>query len=609
MGLHQSNKEKNMRTPAFVLGAFGLLVAAQISFAAYAPDLPLAGWATQNGGTTGGAAYGTVTVDNVSDLKSYASAGNKTIYIKAGTYAGTITVGSNVTLYGYPGVIITQPSTGSGIKLSGSSNVIIRNITVKGVGAVDEDDEDCLQINHESKNIWIDHVHVYDGHDGNMDIVNASNYITVSWCLFTYTSASTDHQFSNLFGNSDSKTTDASALKITVHHSWWGDGVKERMPRVRFGQVHVVNNLYTSSAGSYCVRAGMKANIRVENNVFIGVKNPLDYNDQDSENATVTMVGNYYEGTSGNTTGQGTAFTPTYSMGVTDVSTQTKAYALRDSIKAYAGPTLAGPGGSTTISSSSVTSSSSVKSSSSIASSSSVTSSSSVVTSSASVSSSSVTGSSSSEAAEAAELEKHGTGSSKQTVAQGAAIASFYYTWTNATGATVSGLPDGVTAVVDADKSMVTISGTVAATVAVGAYTFTVATTGATVSNATKTGTITVTAGSDATSSSSVSSSTSEDVSSSSGTTALPMMNVTTSKLSVSPAMFESALVTLDVNYQGTAKVVLMDMAGRTVMSRVIHVVPGTNEFTINRGALPSGAYFVKVNTAFDHLQGRVLAQ
>ena len=281
-------KWSRMLVAGVMLGA----TLATSAIAATSPDFPLTGWATQNGSTTGGANYGTVTVDNVSDLKSYAKAGNKTIYIKPGTYAGTVEVGSNVTLYGYPGVTITQPSKGSGIKISGSKNVIIRNISVQGVGAVDEDDEDCLQINHEAKNIWIDHVHVYDGHDGNMDIVNQSDYITVSWSKFTYTSKSKNHQFSNLFGNSDSKTADANALKITVHHNWWGDGVKERMPRVRFGQVHVVNNLYTSSAASYCVRAGMKANIRVESNVFIGVKNPLDYNNQSKEDAKVSMINN-----------------------------------------------------------------------------------------------------------------------------------------------------------------------------------------------------------------------------------------------------------------------------------------------------------------------------
>lgn len=470
--------QKNWSRTLAVGAALGAALATS-AIAATSPDFPLTGWATQNGSTTGGANYGTVTVDNVSDLKSYAKAGNKTIYIKPGTYAGTVEVGSNVTLYGYPGVTITQPSKGSGIKISGSKNVILRNISVQGVGAVDEDDEDCLQINHEAKNIWIDHVHVYDGHDGNMDIVNQSDYITVSWSKFTYSSKSKNHQFSNLFGNSDSKTADANALKITVHHNWWGDGVKERMPRVRFGQVHVVNNLYTSSAASYCVRAGMKANIRVESNVFIGVKNPLDYNNQSKEDAKVSMINNYYEKTSGNTTGQGTAFTPPYQMSVTDVSNQAKAYALRDSIQAYAGPTLPAPGSSqvTPVSSSSVVASSSSQ----------AKSSSSVVPAS---SSSAKSSSSQTPVAGEASLTKHGSGSANQEVAQGASIVEFYYTIDGATGATVTGLPQGVTGTLKGLDYY--ISGTVASTAAAGAYKFTVTTTGAT-TNVSKSGTITVT--------------------------------------------------------------------------------------------------------------------
>lgn len=497
--------QKNWSRTLAVSAALGAALATS-AIAATSPDFPLTGWATQNGSTTGGANYGTVTVDNVSDLKSYAKAGNKTIYIKPGTYAGTVEVGSNVTLYGYPGVTITQPSKGSGIKISGSKNVIVRNISVQGVGAVDEDDEDCLQINHEAKNIWIDHVHVYDGHDGNMDIVNQSDYITVSWSKFTYTSKSKNHQFSNLFGNSDSKTADANALKITAHHNWWGDGVKERMPRVRFGQVHVVNNLYTSSAASYCVRAGMKANIRVESNVFIGVKNPLDYNNQSKEDAKVSMINNYYEKTSGNTTGQGTAFTPPYQMSVTDVSNQAKAYALRDSIQAYAGPTLPAPGSSqvTPVSSSSIvvaSSSSQAKSSSSV-----------VPASSSSAKSSS----SQTPVAGEASLTKHGSGSANQEVAQGASIVEFYYTIDGATGATVTGLPQGVTGTLKGLDYY--ISGTVASTAAAGAYKFTVTTTGAT-TNVSKSGTITVVAGngsSETKSSSSVASSSSQVKSSSS---------------------------------------------------------------------------------------------
>ena len=574
--------QKNWSRTLAVGAALGAALATS-AIAATSPDFPLTGWATQNGSTTGGANYGTVTVDNVSDLKSYAKAGNKTIYIKPGTYAGTVEVGSNVTLYGYPGVTITQPSKGSGIKISGSKNVIVRNISVQGVGAVDEDDEDCLQINHEAKNIWIDHVHVYDGHDGNMDIVNQSDYITVSWSKFTYTSKSKNHQFSNLFGNSDSKTADANALKITVHHNWWGDGVKERMPRVRFGQVHVVNNLYTSSAASYCVRAGMKANIRVESNVFIGVKNPLDYNNQSKEDAKVSMINNYYEKTSGNTTGQGTAFTPPYKMSVTDVSNQAKAYALRDSIQAYAGPTLPAPGSSqvTPVSSSSVV----------VSSSSQAKSSSSVVPAS---SSSAKSSSSQTPVAGEASLTKHGSGSANQEVAQGASIVEFYYTIDGATGATVTGLPQGVTGTLKGLDYY--ISGTVASTAAPGAYKFTVTTTGAS-KNASKSGTITVTGNgnTEPKSSSSVVSSSSETVASSSSQTAELSSSSETSTgfVAVTAARINLSVSGRDLLIQGAnAKpVTVFDMQGRLIRktiatgNQLVVPLPGAGGYLVRVGS------------------------
>jgi pectate lyase len=571
--------QKNWSRTLAVGAALGAALATS-AIAATSPDFPLTGWATQNGSTTGGANYGTVTVDNVSDLKSYAKAGNKTIYIKPGTYAGTVEVGSNVTLYGYPGVTITQPSKGSGIKISGSKNVIVRNISVQGVGAVDEDDEDCLQINHEAKNIWIDHVHVYDGHDGNMDIVNQSDYITVSWSKFTYSSKSKNHQFSNLFGNSDSKTADANALKITVHHNWWGDGVKERMPRVRFGQVHVVNNLYTSSAASYCVRAGMKANIRVESNVFIGVKNPLDYNNQSKEDAKVSMINNYYEKTSGNTTGQGTAFTPPYQMSVTDVSNQAKAYALRDSIQAYAGPTLPAPGSSqvTPVSSSSIvvaSSSSQAKSSSSVAPVASSSSQGTVISGEAS-------------------LTKHGSGSATQEVAQGAAIVEFYYTIDGATGATVTGLPQGVTGTLKGLDYY--ISGTVASTAAPGAYKFTVTTTGAS-KNASKSGTITVTGNgnTEPKSSSSVVSSSSETVASSSSQTVEPSSSSETSTgfVAVTASRINLSVSGRELSILGAnAKpVTVFDMQGRLIRK----TIATGNQLVVQ---LPSaGGYLIRIGS------------
>lgn len=467
-------KWSKMLAAGVVLGA--TLVTS--AFAVTSPDFPMAGFATQNGGTTGGKGYSEVTVDNVSDLKSYAKAGNKIIYVKPGTYMGPVEVGSNVTIYGYQGAIIAQPASGSAMKLSGSKNVIIRNLKFKGAGAHDDDDEDCLQVNHESKNVWIDHVDIYDGHDGNLDITNASDYVTISWTKFSYTSASTGHQFSNLIGNSKTKTSDRGHLNVTIHHTWWADGVVERMPRVRFGKVHVANNLFDSKNASYCVRAAIEANIRIERNVFIGVQKALDLYTSDGAITAAQMIENYEENVKKPQAGTGTAFKPSYSMSLTDVSTQAKAYALRDSIKLYAGATLPDPGASGTVT---PASSSSAKSSSSVASSSSVNSSSSVVASSSSQGQV-VSGT--------ATLTKHGSGSTTQTVAAGESIAEFYYTIAGATGATVTGLPDGVTGTLKGSDYY--ISGTVSATAAAGAYKFTVTTTGATM-NTSKSGTITVT--------------------------------------------------------------------------------------------------------------------
>ena len=566
---------KTMRVAA-TFAALAVTTAAVPAFAVTSPDFPMTGFATQNGGTTGGKGKSEVTVDNVTDLKAYAKAGNKIIYVKPGTYMGPIEVGSNVTIYGYQGAIIAQPTTGSAMKLSGSSNVIIRNLKFKGIGAHDDDDEDCLQVNHESKNVWIDHVDIYDGHDGNLDITNASDYVTISWTKFSYTSASTGHKFSNLIGNSKDKTSDRGHLNVTFHHTWWADGVAERMPRVRFGKVHVANNLFDSKDASHCVRAAVEANIRIEKNVFIGVQKALDLYTSDGAITAAQMISNYEENVKKQQAGTGTAFTPPYSMSLTDVSTQAKAYALRDSIKLYAGATLPDPGKSQTVTPAS--SSSEAASSSSVA-----------------VSSSSVAQSSSSQAVSSssqgevvsgtATLTKHGSGSAKQQVKQGESIEEFYFTVAGATGATVTGLPDGIVGTMKGSDFY--ISGTVAQNAAVGAYNFTVTTTGAT-TNAIKNGTITVIGANgevaESSSSSVESSSSKVDSSSSSeqGTTSLDVATVA--------SHFNVSVNGRVLTVQGTTQAAyLLDAQGRLITK--VQSLGGESSITVPR----AGMYLLRV--------------
>lgn len=291
-------------------------------------DTPL-GWASQNGGTTGGAGGEVKVVTTLGDFQTWAKASGKYIIYVSGTMGANlpgstnpdalskVEVTSDKTIFGLPGATFYGC-----INIKSAKNVIVRNLKVIGPGSVDVDGVDPVWVD-QSTNVWIDHMDIADGQDGNLDITNGSNYVTVSYTKFTYTSRSSIHQFSNLFGNSDSKTTDRTKLKITVHHSWWADGVKERMPRVRFGQVHIVNNLFTSKQGEYCVRAGVEADILVEANAFLGVKNPIDL--YEGNYTAVTAKDNYFDAAvTGNKLGNKTAFTPPYTM-TKDVATAVEA--------------------------------------------------------------------------------------------------------------------------------------------------------------------------------------------------------------------------------------------------------------------------------------------
>ncbi len=292
------------------------------------------GWATQNGGTTGGGSAAPITVTTLSALQTQASSsGAKVIYVSGtiGTGVGTrVNVAADKTIIGLPGAKLIG---GFDVK---AKNIIIRNMKVQGPGAVDVDGVDCLTIDGTSTtNIWIDHCEFYDGQDGNLDISNGANYIAVTWCKFYYTAASSNHQFCNLIGNSDSKTSDRTKLKVTMMYNWWGAGCKERMPRLRFGQVHIVNNYFNCTGNNHCVRAGKEADLLVESNYFDGVRLPIDL--YQNNFTAVTSRNNTFVSTTGNTSGSGTSFTPPYSLTITPAAN------IKTIVMAAGGATLSSP--------------------------------------------------------------------------------------------------------------------------------------------------------------------------------------------------------------------------------------------------------------------------
>ncbi|MBN2544605.1 MAG: pectate lyase [Spirochaetes bacterium] len=215
---------------------------------------------------TGGEGGPTVTVTSASEFESYV--GLKTPYIVQ--VSGTINIGGQATIRNDKTIIGlgSNATLDGGMKISHYNNLIVKNLTIKN-----GDDGITIQ---DCRNVWIDHCNIVDSEDGQIDIVHASDWVTVSWCKFYYTSNS-GHNFVNLIGHSDDNASeDMGTLHVTFHHNWWGAICIERMPSVRFGRVHVFNNYFNSPGNNYCIRTRLYAEVLAENNYFENVKNPWE---------------------------------------------------------------------------------------------------------------------------------------------------------------------------------------------------------------------------------------------------------------------------------------------------------------------------------------------
>lgn len=218
--------------------------------------------------TTGGGSATPVTVTTYADLKTNIKLATPQVILISGTINFSASdfqiseVVTNKTIIGLPGARIInnkQTQSGSGILnlKAGSSNVIIRNLIFEGPGAYDVDGRDNLGVEG-CINLWVDHCEFQDGTDGNFDIKNNSDNITVSWCKFTYLKpavpggpgGSNDHRFSNLIGSGDSNAPADGHFSVTFQNCYWADGCKERMPRARNSELHILNCYYNTNVSS-----------------------------------------------------------------------------------------------------------------------------------------------------------------------------------------------------------------------------------------------------------------------------------------------------------------------------------------------------------------------
>lgn len=206
---------------------------------------------------------------------------------------------NNKTIIGLPGAIlkntqidindVATSKTLSGIfgLKENSSNVIFRNLIFQGPAAFDVDGRDLLT--NEGTNIWVDHCEFIDGMDGNFDNKGKADNITISWCKFTYKEQpiprntpkfTNDHRFSNLIGSDEKDFPTDGHYSITFKNCYWADGCKERMPRARNAELHILNCYYnTSVSGSLAIGLGG------------GVKNTTCY----VENSNFETIGTVYK--------------------------------------------------------------------------------------------------------------------------------------------------------------------------------------------------------------------------------------------------------------------------------------------------------------------------
>ncbi len=176
--------------------------------------------------------------------------------------------------------------------LNNCQNIIIRNLNLVGPGAIDVGGNDLLTLSRASKHIWVDHVDFCDGIDGNFDINSFSDFITVSWCRFHYTDRTYIHANTNLVGSSDrAEQNGEDNLNVTYAFCNWGEGCDQRMPMVRFGTIHLLNDYYTCAGNSAAVNPRHHSEVRVEGCYFDkGVKKIF----KESEAKGFNLTDNFY---------------------------------------------------------------------------------------------------------------------------------------------------------------------------------------------------------------------------------------------------------------------------------------------------------------------------
>ncbi|MEW7847542.1 pectinesterase family protein [Massilia aurea] len=241
------------------------------------------GWAAQDGGTRGGALAAPAnvyTVRTAAELRQALTAPAPARIVRVAAsidmredrpYADSqdqarrsiVRIPANTTLLGVaPGAGLVNAS----LAVSGVSQVIVRNLALRNPCDIAPrwDPKDGAKGNWNSQydaisvsnatHVWIDHNSFTDApvtddtqpiengmpkqcHDGALDITSASSFVSVTYNHFAL------HEKNTLVGGADRATGDRTHLRVTFKGNLFAN-VSERAPRVRYGQVHLLNNYH-----------------------------------------------------------------------------------------------------------------------------------------------------------------------------------------------------------------------------------------------------------------------------------------------------------------------------------------------------------------------------
>ena len=238
------------------------------------------------------------------DDNAYLKSKNLDQYSSTDQYTGTLPDGAEITCdkrafftkkammelqYQKTGAYTLPNKSGIFSIESASDNIIIRNLSLIGPGAVDIDGVDL--ITNMGTHVWIDHCTFQDSQDGALDSKRC-DWATYTYNYFFYTERSYSHAYTCGCGWADGQMI----LHLTFASNLWGEGCMRRLPQCGDCYVHLVNNYHNCPGNSVGMTINDNCKALVENNyAAAGVNKPLT---GDGSGRNITVSGNNFSGTS-----------------------------------------------------------------------------------------------------------------------------------------------------------------------------------------------------------------------------------------------------------------------------------------------------------------------